>query len=241
MHVSTLTFRGRHGFALQAMGAAPGRVLDVGNLGDGASSCNVLREYVQKHGGEYCGLDSNAPLTQKLNLPNQTVGDLHAAPFPDNHFDFIYAGEIIEHTWEPAKMISECVRILKPGGSLILDTPNPYSILSILQYVLRRESTMGDNRWLTYQEAAANYASLAGKGELLLQPQHKIFFTPAMMQQLLETHGCVVTQMGTTYKPRNAIHALLLKLFPHTGPHLCVVARKATLQEAFADVSTPSA
>src|SRR3989338_1806361 len=234
------TYSGRHAFVRDARGDRPLSLLDVGNLGDGESTCALLKKDVETRGGTYTGLDSNAPLTRKLNLPNQVVGDLHDAPFSDNTFDALYAGEIIEHTWTPGRMVAECRRILKPGGRLILDTPNPYSITAILRFLLYREDSMGDNRRLTYEEARDSFKAKKAEGDMLLQPQHKIFFTPAMLKQLLETHGYVVETMGVVVKPRGLVRTILIKLFPQTGQNLCCIARKATVEDAFTDIRAGS-
>jgi SAM-dependent methyltransferase len=211
-------------------------LLDAGNLGDGESNCAVLRKDVEKNGGEYYGLDSNEALAKKLDLPRQYIGDLHHTEFENEKFDMIYAGEIIEHTWTPAVMINECNRILKKGGLLILDTPNPYATLSIVRFLFFVIDWMGDDRVLSYYEAKNALNELEKNGEYLLQPQHKIFFTPAMLKQLFETHGFTMESIGCTIKPQNYIHRILLWLFPHTGRHLCVVARKTSIDEAFADI-----
>ncbi len=235
------TFRkysGRLEFVRSLIAGKKLSLLDVGNLGDGESTCAILKKDVEAAGGTYYGLDSNEPLTRKLGLPNQIVGDLHHTPCADNQFDCIYAGEIIEHTWTPGIMITECRRILKPGGLLILDTPNPYSITNILRFLLKREDSMGDNRTLSYYEAKNALNALKEKGQVLLQPQHKVFFTPAMLRQLFETHGFILETMGCTVKPRGFLHGILLSLFPHGGPHLCCSARKATVDEAFKDVES---
>ncbi len=211
-------------------------VLDAGNLGDGESSCAVLRADVEKNGGTYYGLDSNEALTQKLQLPRQFIGDLHKTEFEDGLFDMVYMGEIIEHTWTPATMIQECYRILKKDGLLVLDTPNPYAINSIIRFLFYKKDWMGDDRILSYYEAKNALGLLANDGEVLLQPQHKIFFTPAMIKQLLETQGFIIKSIGCTIKPQNIIQRILLWIFPHAGRHLCIVARKATVDDAFSDV-----
>ena len=233
------TFRkysGRLEFVRSVIKGKKFSLLDVGNLGDGESTCATLKKDVEAAGGTYYGLDSNEPLSRKLGLSNQIVGDLHRTPCADQQFDCIYAGEIIEHTWTPGIMIDECRRILKPEGLLILDTPNPYSITNILRFLLKKEDSMGDNRTLTYHEAKNAFGQLKERGQVLLQPQHKIFFTPAMLKQLFETHGFVLETMGCTIKPRNFLHGILLFIFPQGGPHLCCSARKATVDEAFTDV-----
>lgn len=217
------------------------RLLDVGNLGDGESNCRLLCASVEGAGGEYVGLDSNAALTERMGLKNQVVGDLHDAPFEDASFDAVYAGEIIEHTWRPGRMIGECRRILKPGGLLILDTPNAFNLVHVLRFYLKDEDSMGDVRVQTYHEAKNAMQELKDRGDVLLQPQHKIFFTPAMLTQLLETHGFRVLSVGCTHKPRSLIHKVLLKLFPQGGRHLCVVARKETVDDVFADVRDSAA
>ena len=63
------TYSGRHAFVLDALGDRPLSLLDVGNLGDGESTCALLKKDVETRGGTYTGLDSNATLTRKLNLP----------------------------------------------------------------------------------------------------------------------------------------------------------------------------
>jgi len=46
-------------------------------------------------------------------------------PFEDSSFDFILCGEVIEHMdVDPMFMLAECNRILKPGGALLVTTPN---------------------------------------------------------------------------------------------------------------------
>src|SRR3989344_4267979 len=48
-------------------------------------------------------------------------------PFADNSFDLIWASEVIEHLDDPAKTVAEFRRVLKPGGEMIITTPNSYS------------------------------------------------------------------------------------------------------------------
>ncbi len=53
-------------------------------------------------------------------------------PYADEYFDTVLCGELIEHLFEdPMHMMSEINRILKPGGHLVLTTPNIASFRGI--------------------------------------------------------------------------------------------------------------
>jgi 2-polyprenyl-3-methyl-5-hydroxy-6-metoxy-1,4-benzoquinol methylase len=45
-------------------------------------------------------------------------------PFGDACFDVVFAGEIIEHLYNPDYLLEECRRVVKPGGHLVVTTPN---------------------------------------------------------------------------------------------------------------------
>ena len=211
-----------------------GVVLDVGNLGEGPINVDV-RTMIEANGGEYWGLDVNKNLADKLGFSRQLIGDLHnLSEVESNKFDFIYAGEIIEHTWRPGVMITECWRILKPGGILVLDTPNAYDFVQVLRAWLHKKDTLGlDDRRLTYHEAKDNFASLRQGGEVSTQPQHKIFFSPAMMRQLLHMHGFEIEQLSFIGKSTSLWRSLFTRLVPQAAQKLGVVARKSTLEEIF--------
>ncbi len=51
------------------------------------------------------------------------VADVYALPFRDHSFDCIIAAEVMEHTPDPKLFITNLLRVLKPGGTLIITTP----------------------------------------------------------------------------------------------------------------------
>jgi 2-polyprenyl-3-methyl-5-hydroxy-6-metoxy-1,4-benzoquinol methylase len=50
-------------------------------------------------------------------------------PFEDQSFDLIWCSEVIEHLQEPAAVIGEFRRLLRPGGEMIITTPNSYALI----------------------------------------------------------------------------------------------------------------
>lgn len=45
-------------------------------------------------------------------------------PFPDGSFDAVFLKSVIEHVWDPGHMLAEILRILRPGGRIIVLTPD---------------------------------------------------------------------------------------------------------------------
>jgi SAM-dependent methyltransferase len=58
-------------------------------------------------------------------------GDLNALPFKDETFDMIISMSVIEHLLDPEHTFLEFSRVLKPGGFIILQTPNKYDYVSV--------------------------------------------------------------------------------------------------------------
>jgi 2-polyprenyl-3-methyl-5-hydroxy-6-metoxy-1,4-benzoquinol methylase len=52
------------------------------------------------------------------------AGTLVEAAFPDTHFDVVAMVDVIEHLADPAAVLAECRKVLKPGGLLYLVTPD---------------------------------------------------------------------------------------------------------------------
>ena len=57
-------------------------------------------------------------------LPNLQVAESEHLPFPDASFDAVVLNEVIEHVTDDAGTIAECVRVLRPGGRVVIFAPN---------------------------------------------------------------------------------------------------------------------
>lgn len=50
--------------------------------------------------------------------------DCYKMPFEDEYFDYVVAGELLEHLDSPEKFLDEVMRIMKPKGWVAISTPN---------------------------------------------------------------------------------------------------------------------
>ncbi|MGY1822435.1 methyltransferase domain-containing protein [Geodermatophilus sp. SYSU D00079] len=48
-------------------------------------------------------------------------GSVHAVPLGDGCADVVVAGEILEHVEDDVGVLAECARLLRPGGTLVID------------------------------------------------------------------------------------------------------------------------
>jgi 2-polyprenyl-3-methyl-5-hydroxy-6-metoxy-1,4-benzoquinol methylase len=102
----------------------PGSLLDVG-CGNGAFLAAAARE-----GWKCSGIDFDAAAVaaaNKLDGVTAEVGDLIERAYPVASFDAIVMSNVIEHVWNPNETVTECFRLLKSGGRLVLITPNTAS------------------------------------------------------------------------------------------------------------------
>lgn len=100
-----------------------GRLLDVG-CGDGS----FLREMSCQGQWELYGVDpfvKSCPEMLDDKRIKTLYNDLMQGNFPDSFFDVVTWWDVLEHVPNPSASLYETYRILKPGGWLFIQTPDP--------------------------------------------------------------------------------------------------------------------
>ena len=99
----------------------PLAILDVG-CGTGENS-----EAIAAKGHAVCGVDISAQAIAKYRqrgFDGRVMDIENGLDFPDGTFDLVFCSEVIEHLTAPEVLARESLRVLKPGGHLVLSTPN---------------------------------------------------------------------------------------------------------------------
>ncbi|HOE70102.1 MAG TPA: class I SAM-dependent methyltransferase [Brevefilum sp.] len=177
-------------------------------------------KYLQKYGKTYGGekvieigchdgrmlSEINAGLRVGLDIePRKSAQDIALVkadgfftPLRDRSFDVIYLLDVVEHVKDDQKLVSEMLRILKPGGKLILTTPHinirlfpPFltSWISIRWgHVLRRGYSVEQLRSLVNQESKVEICELQASWyrKLYLLLKILFFISPKLTGKLLD-------------------------------------------------------
>ncbi len=99
-----------------------GKLLDIG-----CGVCPLVNEAQERYKDEVWGVDFADDIikTLKINFSeiNYAVADFYNLPFEDKYFDYVVLGEVLEHSEDPVKLITEALRVLKQGGILAVSVP----------------------------------------------------------------------------------------------------------------------
>lgn len=61
---------------------------------------------------------------RRSNIAEIVVGDMTCSDLADDAFDFVVSVEVLEHVEADETFVSEVRRVLKPGGTFLMTTPN---------------------------------------------------------------------------------------------------------------------
>jgi 2-polyprenyl-6-hydroxyphenyl methylase/3-demethylubiquinone-9 3-methyltransferase len=92
-------------------------------LVDLACGGGLMGPYVARRGYRHVGVDLGLRALQLAREHGVTPirGSVLAVPLADGCADVVVAGEILEHVEDDVGVLAECARLLRPGGTLVLD------------------------------------------------------------------------------------------------------------------------
>ena len=100
----------------------------VPSASTGAKALDVgCREGAQTRWLKERGYDVTSIDVEKLFDDAQVVDANEPLPYPDDHFDLVWCSEVIEHLSDPAFSLAQMRRVIRPGGTLLITTPNSYA------------------------------------------------------------------------------------------------------------------
>ncbi|HEX9838675.1 MAG TPA: methyltransferase domain-containing protein [Anaerolineales bacterium] len=105
----------------------------------------------------------------------QAIGEL--LPLADGSFDCVLLSEVIEHLEAPKVSIREASRVLRPGGRLLVTTPNYQSLWPMMEWTV----------------------DLLNMAPKMAGEQHISRFQPASLRRILVESGLGIEYFGTIY------------------------------------------
>jgi 2-polyprenyl-3-methyl-5-hydroxy-6-metoxy-1,4-benzoquinol methylase len=156
-----------------ALRPPPARLLDVG-CGTGAF-LGLCRE----RGFEVAGTELSAYAAKTAAQAGFAVtrGELWDAGLPAAAFDVVTCWHVIEHTTDPRRTLAEMRRVLRPGGTLVLATPN------LANHIFRWAYLVARRRRLPLYEPDE-------------REQHLYHFSEATLRRLVAGAGLEVVEVG---------------------------------------------
>ncbi len=109
----------------------PGEHLLDAGCGRYMRFCKELAGYAR-----VSGMDLDTTLaTDNQTQPFGVRGDLSRIPFRSNSFDMVISRSVVEHLADPSAVFREFYRVLRPGGRVVILTPNKWDYVSVIAAV----------------------------------------------------------------------------------------------------------
>lgn len=171
-----------HAVLLDMVSTAPARILDLGCSG------GLLAEKLRNRGHEVIGVDFGEVPGVRQKVDEFFEADLSRG-IPSEvgeSFDFVIAGDVIEHLPDPTFILKEIDRVLTPGGEVLLSVPN-------------------FSHWYPRLRIALGAFGYDRRG--ILDDTHLRFFTRRSLRRLVRESGFDILEERATGLPLGAVGA----------------------------------
>ncbi len=184
---------------------------------------------------QYFGLDWSPENVQAAAEKGLKVirGDLNASlPYADGQFRCVFALSVLEHLLYGCHFIREAYRVLEPGGTLVLLTPNISTLFTIALLVLGRMPSSGpypDSVALVQSQRPVEVVDLDVDVESdMPKYRHLVVFSYRVLRQFLHMTGfsTVRGRAFGLYPFPKMIQPLLERIDPYHCHQMVFTARK---------------
>lgn len=196
-------------------------VLDCGGMDHQSASSKQqdgtwLHEVVAGAARSCLGVDILAANVEAINAIGRwhfVVANAEEMTFSEQ-FDVVVGGEFIEHVYNAGRFLDSAWRALRPGGKLILTTPNAYRISGVAMALV--------------------------KGQELCHPEHTCYYSAQTLRYLVAHHGFEVDEVKLLDRPAGSVAVrwfrnAVLKIRPNLGEVIFLVAHKTVRQSKYED------
>lgn len=183
------------------------KILDVG-CADGSFCQSLITRGFNCYGLEITEIAIKEASSVGLKIKKSSF--LDPFPFAANYFDYVFAGEVLEHTLDDDFFLKQCLQVLKPRGVLIITVPNLVSLEN------RFLMFFGKLPWLAYA------------------PFHYKIYTASVLEEKFKQAGFKILMFESSYVLVSRNYSQLFGLvgewfgskFPTLGKHLMFYVQK---------------
>jgi len=112
------------------------------------------------------------------------AANLAALPMPDQTVDVVVNFQVVEHLWDQPQFITECLRVLRPGGRLLMSTPN--------RITFTPGSDVPVNPFHTRELDAAELRALLTGGGFRIEGVYGVFHGPRLAEMDARHGGSII-------------------------------------------------
>lgn len=178
-----------------------GAILDLG--------CGIkpYQTLLARPGDRWVGVDHPASMAGSYGALTSAdvLADGHHLPFREGEFDTVLCTQMLEHVADPAKVLSEAARVLRPGGILILTAPmvwplheEPFDFFRYTQHGLRH---LLEQAGLEVVQAIQRGRGAAALGQAFLD-LHFTGRSPSVLNRLYKQALCRVVNQFCVWLDR---------------------------------------
>ena len=162
---------------------------NVLDFGPGDISERKLINFISKYSKSYCAIELDKKRTKNLKNKgfNIILGNAETKKL-NKKFDTVIAGDLIEHLDNPGLFLKNCKKHMKKNSTLILNTPNAFSINRLLMGLILR-------------------------GRLPQFEEHTFLFTEQLLKELLTRHNFKIKEVHYFNHKTGTIKNYIIRAF----------------------------